>query len=460
MTDNNVDFENYDFSKPHKKEDSILDNKNILYIHNNENNNVNKMYSFFKEFRIKEVFMREEINVAINKYNFNKVEFVIIEDTFFKYNINEKIEKLKENIPLNKIIILYKSIKFDILNTLLFSNINNIIFNTNIELKPEFKKMVGKLLEENKNNEVINENTSNNTNIEIIVDNNNNIDNLTYILNYQENLIFIIENNEIVLCNNSLLSFFGKRNLNDIKEDKDFFNSLFLKDNGYIYSDDESTWLEKIIDIYNKNKDFKVKMYDKFNSTEKVFLLKVTMIPSLNEKLLIDLTDISKTIEIQEYYEEKAYVDNLTKVYNRQKLNLELSRLTKRKTSYSILFFDIDFFKKINDTYGHDTGDEVLKKFANIINYSIRKGDILGRWGGEEFIAILPNANGEKSLEIADRLRLIIQNTIFENIKQVTTSIGASTLNNFDTRREDVIKRADDALYMSKKNGRNQVTYI
>ena len=201
-------------------------------------------------------------------------------------------------------------------------------------------------------------------------------------------------------------------------------------------------------------------MYNKFNSCEKVFLLKITMIPSYNEKYLIDLTDISKTIEIQEYYEEKAYVDNLTKIFNRQKITLELNKLTKNKTNYSILFLDIDYFKKINDNYGHDVGDDVLKKVANVLNYSIRKGDLLGRWGGEEFLAILPNASPEKTIEISERLRGLIEKTRFENIKQVTISIGASNLNTFDTRREEVIKRADEALYKSKQNGRNQVNYI
>ncbi len=456
-----IDFDNFDFDNLYNQDEGILENKNILYIHNNENVNVNKMYSFFKEFKTKEVLICEDIEIAINKIKSYDIRFVVIEDSFIKHNTENLLNQISELFDKNKIIIFYKNIKNDLLNKILLNDVTNIIFNFN-DLNNEFKNIIEKINEKEKNKIKIENKEKNNNNNNIINTNQNkgeDLENLTYILNYQENLISIIEDKKIILRNNSFLSFLGKRNLDDLNSEENLFDNIFMKEKGYIYSDERS-WLEKILEDYNTNLDFKVKMYDKFNSCEKVFLLKITMIPSYNEKYLIELTDISKTIEIQEYYEEKAYVDNLTKIFNRQKITLELNKLTKSKTNYSILFLDIDYFKKINDNYGHDVGDDVLKKVANVLNYSIRKGDLLGRWGGEEFLAILPNASPEKTIEIAERLRGLIEKTRFENIKQVTISIGASNLNTFDTRREEVIKRADEALYKSKQNGRNQVNYI
>lgn len=152
--------------------------------------------------------------------------------------------------------------------------------------------------------------------------------------------------------------------------------------------------------------------------------------------------------------------DRLTGVYNRHKieevLNLELNRANRYDLKFSILILDIDYFKEVNDTYGHNKGDQVLKKMCNLIEKNIRDADTLGRWGGEEFIIIAPETNIEKSFKLANKLRKIISQYNFIKDKKVTVSIGlAEYENNYSI--DEIISRADQALYKAKNNGRNRV---
>ena len=162
--------------------------------------------------------------------------------------------------------------------------------------------------------------------------------------------------------------------------------------------------------------------------------------------------------------EKLALLDNLTQLANRNYIEREIqSRFEEKKRfnmPFGILFIDIDHFKKFNDTYGHDVGDDVLKFIANTFIANARPFDIYGRWGGEEFIGVIRNIN-EKDLELmGDRLRLLIEHSyiIRENKKlYVTISIGGTLVNENDTI-DSLIKRADTLLYKSKTAGRNRLT--
>ena len=125
---------------------------------------------------------------------------------------------------------------------------------------------------------------------------------------------------------------------------------------------------------------------------------------------------------------------------------------------FSLLMLDIDYFKNVNDTYGHDVGDYVLKELCSTIKNMIRKTDIFGRWGGEEFLLILPNTNKDEAISIATKIRNIIENHKFDYIPQVTISIGVSVYNE-KSRKEIFLKKVDDALYKAKSSGRNCVEY-
>ncbi len=156
-------------------------------------------------------------------------------------------------------------------------------------------------------------------------------------------------------------------------------------------------------------------------------------------------------------------VDELTKVYNRRALNDYLEKLIDYSKCYgeplSIAMVDIDYFKGINDSYGHDVGDEVLIKLSEILLRNIRKVDILARWGGEEFTILMPKINVEEAYKMLETLRKTIENTRVINDMRVTISVGVTELKNTDTF-DDLIRRADEVLYKAKNNGRNNVQVL
>lgn len=157
--------------------------------------------------------------------------------------------------------------------------------------------------------------------------------------------------------------------------------------------------------------------------------------------------------------------DSLTNIYNRSyTLNLankyyELSKF--EKTPFSILLIDYDFFKKVNDTYGHDTGDEVLKTLSKTISLSIRKNDIFGRYGGEEFLLICPNTNKDEAFLLAEKIRKNVNKKVMINENEIFMSISiglCEDLKDKDLSLTNLISNADNALYKAKESGRNQVS--
>lgn len=178
---------------------------------------------------------------------------------------------------------------------------------------------------------------------------------------------------------------------------------------------------------------------------------------SLEAKVNIRTQELRKT---SEKLEEMAFRDNLTQIYNRYHLFKVFEEITYKKDgSLSLLMIDIDFFKAINDTHGHLIGDDILKYIVKNIQNILRKDDIFVRYGGEEFIVILPSANKEESLKVSKKIREYIEKNPYIqdglNIS-LSVSIGVSQYKK-DEHLEKLIQRADKALYKAKENGRNQV---
>lgn len=160
-----------------------------------------------------------------------------------------------------------------------------------------------------------------------------------------------------------------------------------------------------------------------------------------------------------------ALYDKLTKLPNRHYLDAVLeSRFMEFQNlhlTFGILFIDIDDFRKFNNTYGHDIGDKVLKIAANTFTSAIRKTDFIGRWGGEEFIGIFPMVSNIELETIAEKIRILTENSAIReengNRYSITVSIGGTIINELDTI-DSLIKRADDKMYISKGTGKNMVT--
>lgn len=174
----------------------------------------------------------------------------------------------------------------------------------------------------------------------------------------------------------------------------------------------------------------------------------------LFEMLLIQWSNREKA------FNQMSTIDPLTGIFNRRSIGLSLKLKQQEQCGYAIILMDLDDFKSINDTYGHEAGDMVLQQVAEILKDSVRGNDIVGRFGGEEFIFILNTKKHVDVLAIAERCRQQIYQHEFiltgEKSIQISASFGVS-LSAVDLAQEEVIRRADQALYFAKKQGRNQV---
>lgn len=176
-------------------------------------------------------------------------------------------------------------------------------------------------------------------------------------------------------------------------------------------------------------------------------------------------TDITERKKLEIELEKNAKTDFLTGLFNRRHFmelaNQELNRAIRFDNPMSILMVDLDNFKRINDTYGHQTGDLVLKKFSAVCRQAFREIDILGRMGGEEFAILLPETSGAQAFEAAERLRSRIESTRISiehhAAIEFTVSVGVASVVSKDDTLDALLSQADDALYKAKNAGRNQV---
>ena len=193
--------------------------------------------------------------------------------------------------------------------------------------------------------------------------------------------------------------------------------------------------------------------------------------------LRIDFTAISFTVPIiaglifglmfahikilSEKLSKMAYTDSLTHIYNRLHfahfLDAEVDKAKRYNGTFSIIFFDLDHFKDVNDNFGHLAGDEVLEKITEIVTKANRSADIFARYGGEEFIILAPETDLSGASIHAERLRNDIEKYDFQKVGHVTSSFGVTEFNAETDSVEKLLERADKALYMAKEYGRNRV---
>ena len=222
---------------------------------------------------------------------------------------------------------------------------------------------------------------------------------------------------------------------------------------------------------------FKFKNYRPITGTEEYMYQNTTMIPLVSADgeinqvclLIYDVTDAAvgqkeqKRLNIE--LEKLSRTDRLTGLNNRgyweECLQSEFDRCTRYKNGSSVLIFDIDHFKNVNDTYGHQAGDEVIRMTSVTVKDMIRKTDVAGRYGGEEFVVCLPDTVAENAMIFAERLREKMAALTVKYEKSLinyTVSIGICGFHESLTSHEKWIEKADRALYFSKENGRNKTT--
>ena len=275
------------------------------------------------------------------------------------------------------------------------------------------------------------------------------------VINTTDDLIFYKNCKlQYIGCNKSFENVSGKKESEIIGKD-DF--ELFEKDIAQIFR-------EQDLAILNNDRLSTSDEWLKIN--DKKLLFQTKKIPfkykEKNKKGILGISrDITTLHKIQEKLKEQAYYDDLTKIFNRKAYNERIQEKFDMFNRYQIYFciatYDIDDFKHINDTYGHDMGDKVLIEITNEIRNSIRKTDLLFRIGGEEFMIIFSKNLMQEAYEVVEKTRVDISNmSIIENEK-ITISIGITEVKKDDTP-DLIYERADKLMYKSKKNGKNQTT--
>ena len=189
-------------------------------------------------------------------------------------------------------------------------------------------------------------------------------------------------------------------------------------------------------------------------------LLIILIILIINHKMR---NEISRRRKAEKELQNYANKDSLTQIFNRGKIDLlisdEIKKSKDKKQTFSIIFFDIDNLKRINDDFGHIKGDEVLVQISYLVSKNIRDTDTIGRWGGEEFVILLPNTSSNKAFIIADDLKQLVSKTDFGINSALTISLGITQYMQNDTK-ECLIQRADKAMYFIKNNGKNAVKIL
>ena len=271
-------------------------------------------------------------------------------------------------------------------------------------------------------------------------------------------LVVLDEEDELIFTNNQFLDFFNVNNIVEFRKKYQYFYKVFVEHSDCFYPKEleEKNWMEQLENLENDKRIVSILDIDGNN---KIFIISPRHIEKSLHTIVSFIEITSLAIEKKEF-KQKAYRDELTQVYNRayfeEAFIQEIARYKRDSKPLSFIMIDIDHFKSFNDNYGHQVGDDILSELAHIIQKRTRKTDTFARWGGEEFIQILPNTTLEMAYNIAEELREIVASYNFKNNLKLTCSFGVAEFNSEDIARS-LMKRVDDALYRAKNSGRNRV---
>lgn len=291
---------------------------------------------------------------------------------------------------------------------------------------------------------------------------------MTYTATYQKiidtipNPVIITDGKLLAKCNKAFLDFFGIKSREEFLKDHECVCELFIPHKDYFsleLIDKDTLWTDYLFE--NPDKSRLVSIIDRSGDVHALEIT-LTQLEDNSSNYIVVFTDITALQNEKKLYEILAYKDPLTKVYNRQKFNellvKERENINRHGDKVSLIMFDIDHFKSINDTYGHEVGDKVLIKVVDMVQKNLRTNDIFARWGGEEFMILLPRTDIDTAYHKAEQLRKIIQEHEEDAIPKFTVSFGVTEMSDKDHDRS-CFKRVDKALYEAKIK-RNDVVKI
>lgn len=276
------------------------------------------------------------------------------------------------------------------------------------------------------------------------------------IIDSSKNIVVINNKKSLILVNQIFFDYFTSyKNLEEFSKDHDCICDYFVEEEDYIGPVvNNMNWVDYLNHNHHKENKVKIKIEDKVY----YFSLTASLISKDSGHYSIVFSDITLAEKYQQELEKLTVTDALTGIGNRrffhQKMKEEIARAKRSEENLSVIMFDIDYFKNVNDEYGHDVGDEVLIEYTKLISSFLRDTDVFCRIGGEEFMIILPTASKENALKIAEKIRKEVET--YNKIVPITMSFGVTQY----IKGEDIefiFKRADSALYRAKEAGRNTV---
>ncbi|MBD3823650.1 MAG: diguanylate cyclase [Epsilonproteobacteria bacterium] len=276
------------------------------------------------------------------------------------------------------------------------------------------------------------------------------------IIDSSTNMVVINDKVTILGVNKAFFRYFSDfRSLEAFKDKHKCICEFFIEEDGYLKKDMNGVkWVDYLIE--NQTKSHKVKLA--IGTQEYYFSISASLVSQDLGHYGIVFTDITEQERYRRELESLSTTDHLTGIGNRRyfttKANGEIARAERYKTPLSFIMFDIDHFKLINDKHGHDVGDMVLVEYTRLIASVLRESDIFCRVGGEEFVIILPHTRQEQALELAHKLREIVES--HHKILNVTMSFGVAMLLP-NEKLEMLYRRLDTLLYRAKNSGRNRV---
>lgn len=284
---------------------------------------------------------------------------------------------------------------------------------------------------------------------------------LHMLINSQSHMILLADGKQLKYVNQVVLDFFNVSTLKQMQKKFKCICNAFVKNELYFHLgkiNNNENWIDAISKLPSEKQV--VGLFCEKENKEKVFKINIEQY-SDKEVFIVTLIDISNTMKKQIELEYASHHDTLTKARNREYFNANFASILdshiKNSQLTAIAMIDIDHFKKVNDTYGHHVGDEVLKLLVQTIHNNSRQSDTLVRWGGEEFVLILAINSEDNLHKTLDSLRETIAKVEMPMGKNITVSIGATMHKSTQTIEEN-LKRADKNMYHSKQNGRDKVT--
>jgi len=285
-------------------------------------------------------------------------------------------------------------------------------------------------------------------------------ENLHFIMDHNPDAICMIDKNKISYLNHSFLTLMKLDSFENFDIHKHCIVHFIVNEDG----SQRFTELKQLKEflINNEENEIVVRMSLQNNDMKNIHFYNLFFkIYTEIDRIILIFTDITNIEQERSLYKIQATTDALTNIPNRMYFDLyldnQITSAIREKTIFSLIMFDIDDFKMVNDTYGHPVGDKILIELVQVVKNHIRKNDFLARWGGEEFM-ILTRSNSQESDILANKILKEIQNHSFEIVGKVTCSFGVSSFTE-DSTRETILNNVDKALYDAKNNGKNCIKF-